>query len=157
MEWPTLDEKELQAIPEREKAQFMAWAQEVIEGNKLQLEDLNRNCHSAPQYAKTYRVLRRDKRKTLDSLRSQINQKSAGLSDGFVLGVMTLYDRVISRKLDLMRDHFSRKWNSGIETWAGKEGNFLDRTGCLIVLGVLFTGSSAVLSLFLVVTLIIGH
>ena len=141
--WPRMTEAELSVFSPEEQAVLRQAENDIIVPSKLQLEDLNTNCDIKPQYAKTYRVLRRDKRKTLEKMRAQLNAVQSSESDAFLLATMRIYDQVISHKLELMAAFFRRRWDDDIESWAGKEGSGLDRSGCILVVLGFLTFSSA--------------
>jgi len=129
-----MSEAELAAFSPEEQGFLRRAERDIIVPSKNQLEELNAGCQSKPQYAKTYRVLRRDKRTTLDSM----NQEE---TSPLHQAMMRMYDRVISYKLDRMATFFRRRWNDDIESWAGVEGGKLDKSGCVVlVAGFLLAG-----------------
>ena len=134
-EWPMLTTAELATFSSAEQDLLEAFEAQAIQTSKMELADLNTNCQIRPQYAKTYRVLRRDGTRTLLKMRGVLNEgPTNGMSDVFNLALLRIYDRVISRKLVFMAAHFRATWHEDIENWAGKEGSFIDRSGCLLQL-----------------------
>ncbi len=134
MPWPKFTAQELSMLSPEERAYVQKGEQELIQGNAMQLDDIESNCDDCAQFAKTYRVLRRDKRQTLEKLRADLNNQTPGASEPYRLLMLQLYDRVISYKLESMARFFQFKWNDDIETWAGKENGILDRGGCLLLI-----------------------
>jgi hypothetical protein len=130
-----MSDEELQALDESTKERLLAIQEELIQLNSIQLNDLIRNCNIRPQFAKTYRVLRRDRRDTLAKLRSIANNASPNsFEERVTWGQLGIYDNVISYKLERIASHFSSTWGEDIEEWAGPEGSLADRSGCLVLL-----------------------
>lgn len=133
--WPTLNEEELSVFTVEERA-FLEHAQlQLIEDSKKELDEINSTCTIRPQYAKTYRVLRRSKRETLEKMRCNISKSRPGTSQAFEEAMIRTFDRIISHKHSQMALFFKGKWGEDIENWAGKEGSFPDRAGCIFFLG----------------------
>ena len=141
--WPRLTPKLLSALPEHEQLLIRQHEEETIAGSKMQLAVICDNCHFKLQFTKTYRVLRRDLRHTLQKLRATLNQAPPELSDGYVVALLRSTDAIVSYKLQLMARHFYLRWGEPLENWAGKEGSALDKSGCLVVLAVIDSGLSA--------------
>jgi hypothetical protein len=132
--WPTLSEEELSVFSLEERAILEHEQLELIEGNKKQLEEINASCRIRPQYAKTYRVLRRGKRETLEEMRANLDKSNPGTSDAFNQAMIRSFDRIILYKHSQMALFFKATWGEDIENWSGKEGIFFDRAGCAILL-----------------------
>ena len=130
--WPRLDESVFAAMPEDEQAIIRRHEEEMIAASKLQLADICDNCHIKPQFAKTYRVLRRDRRKMLEKGRARLAQPDPELSDAFGGAMIRSTDAIVSYKLRLMASHFYARWGEPIEDWAGKEGSAIDKAGCCV-------------------------
>lgn len=138
-DWPTLSEAEL-AIFSGEMRQYLENEQKhVIVANRMTLQDILENCKSRPQFAKTFRLLRRDKRRTLEKWRGDLNRTMDATGQALILATMQMYDRVISYKLGEMATFFHSRWGEDIEAWAGKELGLMDRIGCLLFLVFSFT------------------
>lgn len=148
-EWPRLADHLVAAMPANEQMLIRQHEEETIAASKMQLADVCNNCHVKPQFAKTYRVLRRDLRQMLDRSRRQAAQPTFEFSDAFQAALIRSTDEIVSHKLRLMANHFYVRWGESIENWAGKEGSAIDKSGCCVFL--LITGSciSATVLLFL--------
>ena len=149
--WPRLPSDLLIGLSETERATIRQHEEETIAGNKMQLADICENCHIKPQFAKTYRVLRRDLREMLAQLRAKLNLPASDSSDGYGIALLRSTDEIISHKLRLMAQHFHIRWGEPIENWAGKEGSAIDKSGCVILLA----GIGSILSVLciLIITL----
>jgi hypothetical protein len=145
--WPRLTAELLSALPEHEQLLIRQHEEETIAVSKMQLADICENCHSKPQFAKTYRVLRRDLRDILQKVRARLSQPHPELSDGYAVALLRSTDAIISYKLELMAQHFYLTWGEPIENWAGREGSVIDRAGCVVVLTVIGSGVSALSAL----------
>ncbi len=145
--WPRLTAELLSALPEHEQLLIQQHEEETIAVSKMQLADVCDNCHIKPQFAKTYRVLRRDLRDMLHKLRASLSQPQPELSDGYGVALLRSTDAIISYKLQLMAQHFYLRWGEPIENWAGREGSAIDKAGCVVVLAVVGSGLSALCTL----------
>lgn len=145
--WPRLPTGLLSSLPEEEQLLIRQHEEETIAASKMQLADICDNCHIKPQFAKTYRVLRRDLRETLERGRARQTEPQPELSDGFGAALLRSTDAIISYKLQLMARHFYLRWGEPVENWAGKEGSAIDRAGCAVVLAVLGSSVSALCAL----------
>lgn len=128
--WPTLSEAKLSSLIQEERDLIQSSQAELVNGTTAQLNEINLGCTSKPQYAKTYRTLRRDKRQMLDAWRA----KSAAAGSPPMMQLMIeMHDHIFDKKLMLMKLHFQCIWREDIDVWAGEEGGTLDKSGCLIV------------------------
>ena len=143
--WPRLSEELVNALPMEERSLIRQHEDEMIAANAMAVDDIIENCHVKPQFAKTYRVLRRDKRETLEKLRSGLAQPHAEYSDAYRMALLRSADAILDYKLSLMSQHFFLRWGEPVENWAGTEGSVFDRGGCLVVLSLL--GSAGVTQL----------
>ena len=131
--WPRLPDDLLAALPEHERALVRQHEEATIAGSRMQLDDICSNCHVRPQFAKTYRALRRDLRESLQKARAQAAQPHLMFSDAYLGAIIRSTDAIVSHKLDLMAQHVFLRWGEPIETWAGEEGSTLDRAGCSLL------------------------
>jgi len=142
--WPTLSAEELAVLSSEERAILEQAQLELILDSKKQLEEIIGTCRIRPQFAKTYRVLRRSKRETLQKMRANLDRSNTGTSDAFNQAMVRNFDRIISYKHSQMALFFKATWGEDIENWSGKEGSFWDRAGCAILLSsvaaVIFVG-----------------
>jgi hypothetical protein len=145
--WPRLDDRIVAALAEHEQLLIRQHEEELIAASKLQLADICNNCHTRPQFAKTYRVLRRDLRDTLEKARANLAKPSQQFSDAFGAAMINSTDAIVRHKLNLMAQHFLIRWGEPIENWAGKEGSALDRAGCSVLLVIAGSVSGSVFSL----------
>jgi hypothetical protein len=132
--WPRLGDSIVGALLDHEKLLFRQHEEETIAASKLQLADICNNCHRCSQFAKTYRVLRRDLRETLEKARANLAKPSQQFSDVYGASLLNSTDAIVRHKLALMARHFYFRWGEPIENWAGKEGSALDRAGCSVLL-----------------------
>jgi len=139
--WPRLPDDFLAPLSEQERALIRRHEDELIAGNLLQLQDLFRNCNVKPQFAKTYRVLRRDMRETLEKMRLASFKPHPAYSDLYLAALLRTTDRILSYKLIEMDYWFHRRWGEPIENWAGQEGDAFDRSGCVLLIAA---GSAAI-------------
>jgi hypothetical protein len=144
-DWPRLPDEMVSALPEHEQLLIRQHEEETIAASKMQLSDICLNCRVKPQFAKTYRVLRRDLGTTLDAMRAQIAQPNSDISDAYGVALIRSTDAIVSHKLDLMRRQFFVRWGESVRNWAGEEGGKLDKSGCCILFllfgaGIGFTG-----------------
>jgi len=137
----------LSALPEREQLLIRQHEEETIAVSKMQLADICDNCDIKPQFAKTYRALRRDLRDVLQKGRATLSQPHLEQSDGYGAALLRSTDAIISYKLELIAQHFSLRWGEPIENWAGKEGSAIDRAGCVVVFAAIGSGVSALFAL----------
>jgi hypothetical protein len=139
--WPRLSPELTSSLPEHEQLLLRQHEEETIAANKMQLEDLLKNCNIQPQFAKTYRVLRRDLRQMLEKGRDRLRQPQPGVSDGFGMALVLSTDAIISYKLRCMEEHFWVRWGEPIERWAGPEGSAMDKAGCVVVIATAIAGA----------------
>jgi hypothetical protein len=139
-QWPRLPTDLLAALPTDEQFLIRQHEEEMIAGSKMQLADICENCHSKSQFAKTYRTLRRDLRETLAKARLSLLDKGNPHSDTYGAAMIRSTDAIISHKLPLMSDRFRYRWAESIENWAGKEGSYLDKSGCCVILVLISSG-----------------
>ena len=139
--WPRLSGEIIDALSAPEQEFVRQHEEELIAGNKLAVDDIIYNCHMKPQFAKTYRVLRRDKRQLLDKIRAGLAQPHSKFSDTCGMAMLRSTDAILSYKLSLMENHFWIRWNESIENWAGEEGGFHDRAGCLVFIVAIGIGA----------------
>ena len=149
--WPRLPDDVVSALPEHEQILIRRHEEETIAASKMQLADICANCHIKPQFAKTFRVLRRDLRNTLNDARANLAQPNSGFSDAFGVALIRSTDEIVSHKLDLMGRHFFMRWGELVENWAGEEGSTLDGAGCCVFLAVAASGLGLGAWLFLLV------
>lgn len=145
--WPRLSDEVLAALPEHEQLIIRQHEEETIAGSKMQLADICTNCHIKPQFAKTYRVLRRDLRAELEKSRAAMARPNQRFSDAFGMAMIRSTDAIVSYKLSRMAGHFQMSWGEPIENWAGKEGSAMDKAGCVVAIVMLSfaAGSTAAL------------
>lgn len=147
--WPRLPPDLLCALPVREQVMIRQHEEETIAASRMQLDDICDNCHSKPQFAKTYRVLRRDLRDTLQRLRVASSHPHPDLSDACMAAVLRSSDAILSYKLQLMAIHFFQRWGEPIDVWAGEEGSAIDRAGCVVAIAVIGSGLGGLCALLL--------
>ena len=143
--WPRLSDDLVAALPEHEQALIRQHEEETIAGSKMQLADICENCHIKPQFAKTYRVLRRDLRQTQQQARARMARPHPTFLDAFGGALIRSTDAIVSYKLQLMANHFLLRWGEPIENWAGEEGSAIDRTGCCVFLLVAGSAISGIM------------
>lgn len=139
--WPRLAPEVLAALPAHDQLFIREAEEEQIAISKMELADICVNCRIKLQFAKTYRVLRRELRTTLQDMRNRLNESRVpGTTD---LALLRCFDAIVSHKLELMAKHFRREWGGPIEDWAGKDGSVFDRSGCLLLLAGIGTSICA--------------
>jgi hypothetical protein len=139
--WPRLSEQDLALFTDEARAFIRAREQELIRDSRQELDEIYSTCRIRPQYAKTYRVLRRSKRETLEKMR--VNLRSWPMPEEAKSILLRVFEQVISYKHAQMAAFFRIKWGEDIENWAGKEGSALDRAGCLVMFGTLLVVAMA--------------
>ncbi|MCR9296251.1 MAG: hypothetical protein NXI32_26360 [bacterium] len=130
-DWPRMPDEQIQVLTEAEQTLLRLHEEEMIAGNAKELNDLITNCRSKLQFAKTYRVLRRDKRNLLAKLRQK---QDVDLINGFTYydALIRSTDRILSFKLERMSAYFKYCWGEPIDAWAGEEHSAIDQVGCMI-------------------------
>lgn len=141
--WPRLPESIINALPEHERELIRQHVEEMIVGNSLQTDDLVRHCNNKFQFAKTYRVLRRDKRNTLDMMRKKMAKPNPAYSDSYGVAMMRSIDDILDYKLERIARYFEVRWGESIENYAGKEGAVIDRVGCCVAFVALISAMLA--------------
>ena len=81
--WPRLTPELVASLPEHEQLLIREHEEETIAVSKAQLAEICSDCHIRPQFAKTYRVLRRDLRDMLENVFTQMIVKKYGTADNF--------------------------------------------------------------------------
>ena len=147
--WPRLPDEVVSGLLEHEQLLIRQHEEETIAASKMQLADICENCHIKPQFAKTYRVLRRDLREMLEQGRARLSQPHPELTDAFCMAMLRSTEAIIKEKLLRMGRRFQLNWDESIENWAGKEGSALDKSGCLVVLAVIGSALSGLCALLL--------
>ncbi len=148
--WPQLPDDLLRTLSEDECVSIRAHEEEMIAGNAMALDDILMNCTNKMQFAKTYRVLRRDKREMLAKLRAKTQTPDQNVSDVYMMAMTRSTDEILAYKLRRLASHFQNVWSEPIENWAGAEGASVDRAGCMLWL-MIFGASVASVAYTIVV------
>lgn len=142
--WPRLSPQQVPSLSEEWLLLLRQHEEEMIAGNKMQLDDICRNCDNKAQFAKTYRALRRDLREQLAKMQAKIDDCQSDQSPeslqavAFMKAMMHSTKAIISCKLRCMAQQFQVCWGEPIENWAGKEGALVDKAGCALVVLAIF-------------------
>lgn len=145
--WPTFSDDELSGLSPEVRTFVEADRRQMIQVTTDQLNEINLGCRSKPQYAKTYRALRRDQRASIEKMRAKheslVRQIEAARANGSLTpedepavammgATLRMNERILSSKLTAMESHFLATWGERIENWSGKEGDAIDKSGCLV-------------------------
>jgi len=105
----------------------------VTRGEQRQYLDLVRNCTNKFQFAKTYRVYRKDLEKTEAMMRERIarGDLGPGIAPAVAEEMIRIGRDAVSGKLETCESYFIMKWGEPITNYAGTG------RGCM---GMLFAG-----------------
>jgi hypothetical protein len=112
-DWPRLSEEALSGLTPEEKQTVRDLERKGIVGESMATQDIVMNCQNKFQFAKTYRVLRNDRDKTLAQIRSAISSHRREVVDA----VAKAYEQIIDFKLGVLSDHFAAKWGQPIANY----------------------------------------
>lgn len=131
--WPRVDDSILKGLSDSEREELRSLEETIIQGESVALEDIFDGCKHQGMYAKTFRQLRRDARQTVDRFKTDPSA-APGRSTQFRLAMAAIAESVTTHKLKLMADYYYAQWGEDIALLAGKEGDMLNRSGCIVLL-----------------------
>lgn len=105
-----------------EQQQFLEqFRRTAFEGENAQCMDLILNCHNKFQFAKTYRVYRRDLARTNQQIRDRISRGDLGpgVTTEVAEEMIRIGTQAVQEKMKRCADHFLHTWGEPITNYAG--------------------------------------
>lgn len=128
MENQKLSKEDLENISDFEK--------HAKDGEDLQILDLDQNCNSSFQYAKTYSNYVKDWERTKSRMLEQLNTGNLppDTSPELHEAMFEALDRVMEYKLEKVRNNFQNKFGESIFNYLGQDGKTKNNPILLIVI-----------------------
>lgn len=122
---PRLTQEEMSGLTEEEKQALLAIEQTLVEGEKLQYEDiLQRFGRSEKRFTRQFEILRDDWSATRASMERELSASQPESSEQFAKCFSKSMNNVTNYKLKRLLEHFNDKWGPN--------------SGCLLALITLF-------------------
>lgn len=113
LDWnpPRLSEEEMDGLTDEEKQYLLTIEQTLVEGEKMQYEDiLRRFGRSEKKFTRQFEILRDDWERTKGSLDRDLKASLPESSEYFVRCYSKVLNDITSYKLDRMAKHFINNW-----------------------------------------------
>jgi len=109
--------------PEEQK-QLEIWKNKTEKGEIDQVKDLFLNCNSPHQFAKTHSVYIKDWEKTKEKMETNLknNILPPGVSTNLYKEIISTTDKIIQKKLEMVRMLFENKFNESIYNYLDSDG-----------------------------------
>jgi len=111
-------------LSSEEQKQLETWKKQAEKGEMKQVEDLFLHCNNRFQFAKTHSVYIKDWEKTKD--RMETNLKNGilppGVSANLHREIIGATDKIIQKKLAMVRVLFGDKFGESIYNYLGQDG-----------------------------------
>ena len=114
----------MEELSSEEKKQVETWMAHVDAGEMAQVKDLIDNCNVSYQFAKTHSTYIKDWEKT--KLEMEENLKNGilppGASKNLFRAIIDATERIIQKKLEMVRYAFEIKFKESIYNYLGPDG-----------------------------------
>lgn len=114
-------------LTKEEEVSLKNWIAHVATAEMAQVQDLMANCNNAFQFAKTYKVYKKD----WENTKRQMEEKAKsgvlppGVSANLNQATLDASDEIMQRKFNLVSEGFQMKFNEPIDNYLGSQGKGL--------------------------------
>ena len=100
------------------------WIAQTEAGEMAQVQDLINNCNITFQFAKTHSVYLKDWEKTKERMENNLSNGvlPPGVSANLDRAVIDATDKIIQKKLEMVRNAFQKKFGESIYNYLGPDG-----------------------------------
>lgn len=114
----------MENLSNEEQQNLKKWVAQIEIGERAQVQELFVNCNSAFQFAKTHSTYIKDWEKTKQKMEEDLKNGNLppGVSANLHRAVIDATEKVIQRKLEMVRMLFESKFGESIFNYLGSDG-----------------------------------
>jgi len=111
-------------LTKEEKENLENWVSQIEAGEMAQVQDLIDNCSISFQFAKTHSVYVKDWERTKQKMEEDLENGilPPGVSENLHRAIIDTTDKVIQKKLEIVRNAFQLKFGESIYNYLGTDG-----------------------------------
>jgi len=114
----------MESLSKEEQQNLKHWVYQIESGEQAQVQELYANCNNAFQFAKTHSVYTKDWEKTKQKMEADLKNGNLppGVSASLHRAMIDATEKVIQKKLEMVRMLFESKFGESIYNYIGSDG-----------------------------------